>query len=457
MNIKDVINEEQIRYILNNAVNPAQEQVLNVLNKALLKKGLNLEETAILINTDSKELSDKIFECALKIKNEIYGERLVLFAPLYVSNYCINSCDYCGFNKNNPTDRKKLSLDEVRQQTELLIKMGHKRLLLEFGEDPNMCPIDYVVDVIKTIYKTKVGNGEIRRVNVNISATSVEDYKKLKSAGIGTYQLFQETYHRETYEKYHHGPKSNYERQLFAHDRAFKAGLDDLGLGVLFGLYDWKFEILALISHSLYLDKKYGIGPHTISIPRIRPTGNFNINTPYKVSDSDLLKIIAILRIAVPYTGMIISTRETPEIRSKAFKLGISQTSAGSRTAPGAYGNGEKKGQFQINDLRTADQVIESILKQGLLPSYCTACYRKGRTGHAFMDLAKPGDIHTLCLPNAILTFKEYIEDYASEDVKHMGGKVIQKYLDQIENEQLKKQTVKKVCEIENGQRDLFF
>lgn len=452
-----LLDEEKIFEILEETSNPSPTQVLDVLNKANQKKGLSLTDVGILVNTKDQDLVEKMFQCASRIKQDIYGERLVLFAPLYVSNYCVNDCDYCGFHRRNPMPRKKLTLDEVRQQVEILVGMGHKRLLLEFGEDPIENPIDYVVSVIQTIYRTKVGNGEIRRVNVNIAATNTDDYRKLKKAGIGTYQLFQETYHRETYKKYHHGPKADYERQLFAHCRAFEAGIDDVGLGVLFGLYDWRFEVLALVSHSQYLEKTYGVGPHTISVPRVKPADTVDLKLPYEVGEDELLRIIAILRMAVPYTGMIISTRESPQIRAKAFSIGISQTSAGSRTSPGGYGNGDRPGQFYLSDHRTVNEVVESILQQGLLPSYCTACYRKGRTGSTFMDLAKPGDIHNLCRPNAILTFKEYLEDYASNRVKELGDGIIKIYLDQISNEDLRQETIRRLSRIEAGERDLFF
>jgi 2-iminoacetate synthase len=329
--------------------------------------------------------------------------------------------------------------------------------LVEFGEDPINNPIDYAVEVIKTIYQTKSGKGEIRRVNVNLAATTVDNYRKLKEVGIGTYQLFQETYHKDTYEKMHRGPKADYQRQLSAHDLAFQAGLDDLGLGVLFGLYDYKFEVLALVSHAQYLDKTYGVGPHTFSVPRWRPAETVAINPKHQVSEDKLLKIIAILRLAVPYTGMIISTRERPEVRAKAFEIGISQTSAASKTAPGGYSHNEPVKQFETFDQRTLDDVLKSILKQGLLPSFCTACYRQGRTGHVFMELAKPGNIHNLCRPNAILTFKEYLEDYASPEVKESGQKIINQYFNQIDDKQAQQETKVRLQRIENGERDLYF
>ena len=457
-NIKDVIDENKIWRILKETENDYSEEIVEkILNKALKRKGLSLKEVGYLLHTEKPELIERMFATSGRIKNEIYGERLVFFAPLYVSNFCVNDCDYCGFHRRNPTQRKKLSLEEVKEQVKILVAMGHKRLLLEFGEHPIINPIDYMVDVIKTIYDTKLGNGEIRRVNVNIAATSVENYRKLKAAGIGTYQLFQETYHQETYKKLHHGPKADYERQLFAHDRAMEAGIDDVGLGVLYGLFDYKFDTLALISHSQYLDNKYNVGPHTISVPRFQPAPTVDLNLPHKVSEEQLLKIISILRMAVPYTGMIISTREKPEIRAKAFQIGISQTSAASMASPGGYGKEEALEQFSLQDHRSVDEAVKSILQQGLLPSFCTACYRSGRTGEIIMKLLKPGKIQNLCRPNAILTFKEYLEDYASEQVKKLGLKIIDHYLEKIPSSNIKKETKSRLKRIEKGERDLYF
>lgn len=455
--ISDIIDEKKISAILKKTKSSSQSVIFKIIDKALKKKGLSLEEIGYLLNTDNPLLMKKIFEAAHKIKKDIYGERLVLFAPLYISNFCVNDCEYCGFHRRNPMLRKKLTLKEVREQTKILIDMGHKRLLLEFGEHPVENPIDYVVDVIKTIYNTKHKKGEIRRVNVNIAATSTENYRKLKKAGIGTYQLFQETYHRDTYAKMHKGPKENFERQLFAHDRAFEAGIDDVGLGVLFGLYDYKFEVLSLVSHAQYLDRKFNVGPHTFSVPRFQPAPTVDIDLPYYVTENDLLKIIAILRLSIPYTGMIISTRERPEIRAKAFKIGISQTSAGSKTSLGGYGKKGGAEQFTLADHRSLDENVKGILEQGLLPSFCTACYRKGRTGKIFMNLAKPGNIHRLCRPNAILTFKEYLEDYASPEVALLGEKIISRYLDKISDTSRREETIKKLERIERGERDLYF
>lgn len=445
-----------IEQLIEETRNPTSEQIDIILNKASKMKGIGLKEAAMLMNADEK-YTEKMFETAWKIKKEIYGERLVLFAPLYVSNYCINDCEYCGFHARNKCKRKKLTLKEVEEQTRILINMGHKRLLLEFGEHPIESPIEYVIDVIKTIYSVKEGNGDIRRVNVNIAATSVEDYRKLKEIGIGTYQLFQETYHRPTYKKLHKGPKADFDRQLKAHDRAFEAGIDDIGLGVLYGLYDWKFDTLAMLSHAFYLDKKYGVGPHTFSVPRLQPAPTVEDKWPHAVSSDELLKIIAILRMAVPYTGMIISTRETPETRQKAFEIGISQTSAASCTSPGGYGKEKALNQFKTSDERTVDEIIEDIMDKGLLPSFCTACYRTGRTGSDFMDIAKPGEIHNFCRPNAILTLKEYLEDYAKDRTKAKGLKIIDKYVEKIPSKDIKKQTIEKLVQIEKGRRDLYF
>jgi 2-iminoacetate synthase len=454
---KDIVNERKINNILKKTKNPSKNEILKILDKALEKKGLELEEIGYLLHVEDPDLLKKMFESAHQIKKEIYGERLVFFAPFYASSYCVNDCEYCGFHCRNSAPRKKLTLEEVEEQVKILVDMGHKRLLVEFGEHPVENPIEYVVDVIKTIYNTKTDCGEIRRANVNIAATTVENYKKLKEVGIGTYQLFQETYHQDTYKKLHKGPKADFKRQLFAHDRAFEAGIDDVGLGVLFGLYDYKFEVLSLVSHAQYLDCKFNVGPHTFSVPRFQPAETVDMDLPYRVSEDELLKIIAILRLSVPYTGMIISTRERPEIRAKAFKIGISQTSAASKASPGGYGKDDSLEQFSLADHRSLDEVIENILEQNLLPSFCTACYRRGRTGEKFMNLAKPGEIHHLCRPNAILTFKEYLEDYASPQVKKLGAKIIDKYMKKISDKDRRRETSLRLTKIEKGERDLYF
>ncbi len=459
------VEEKEILEILSKASENKNINLEAILEKALAKNGLNLNEVAFLLNLDHQPDLERIFSTAAKIKQEIYGNRLVLFAPLYVSDFCVNNCRYCAFHVQNKAPRKRLALEEVAQQVKILEDMGHKRLLLEFGEDPINNPIDYVVDVINTIYKTKSGKGEIRRVNVNIAATATEDYKKLKSAGIGTYQLFQETYHRGTYEKIHQGPKADYERQITAHERAFAAGLDDFGLGVLFGLYDFKFEVLSLIAHAQYLDKKLGVGPHTISVPRFNRALTVSFNPEFRVSDADFLKIIAIIRLAVPYTGMIISTRETPEIRRRAFQIGISQTSAASKTSPGGYKkytaekdtaeNGELE-QFNLHDHRRLDEVVADICQLGYLPSFCTACYRSKRTGARFMALAKTGKIHELCQPNALMTFQEYLLDYGSKKTRFIGEELIKKEIEKMDNQNVKGNLIAGLQRIKAGERDIY-
>ena len=453
-----MIDEHKIGSILKKTKNPSKKVLVDALNKAHDKKGLNLEEIGFLLNSTFPEIHKELFKTAAQVKDEIYGERIVFFAPLYVSDYCVNNCLYCNFhNENNGLKRKKLSLLEVRTQTEFLIAMGHKRLLLEFGEDPTNNDIDYVVSVIEKIYSVKREKGNIRRLNVNIAATTVENYRKLKSANIGTYQLFQETYHRQTYEKMHCGPKADYGRQLSAHIRAFEAGLDDLGLGVLFGLYDWKFEVLALIQHAQYLENALGVGPHTISVPRFCPAPSVRYKPEYTVSDEDFLKLIAIIRLAVPYTGMIISTRETPEIRKQAFKIGISQASAASVASPGGYGNTAKNdAQFELQDERPLAEVIKAVVEDNMLPSFCTACYRRGRTGEAFMELSKPGEIHTFCRSNGLLTFAEYLEDFGNGLYKK-GYEIIELYLSQIKDEGLRRKTQERLIQIKQGQRDIYF
>jgi len=451
-----MIDEKKIRSILDSASAPADQRLDEILARAMQKKGLSLEEAAELLRISEGKQLEKLFRAAGKVKEEIYGNRLVLFAPLYLSDYCVNDCEYCGFHRRNTgLIRKKLTMEEIREQTELIIRMGHKRILIEAGEHPDNS-IDYVCDAIRTIYDTKIGNGEIRRVNVNIAATTVEDYRKLKEIGIGTYQLFQETYHRETYEKLHKGPKADYQRQFTAYERAFKAGIDDYGIGVLFGLYDYRFEVLSLLAHAKYLDEKCRVGPHTISVPRFKPAPSVDYSPESPVSDSDFLKLIAVIRLSVPYTGMIISTREPSEIRAKAFEIGISQTSAASKTSPGGYSTKENK-QFELSDQRPVDEVLQSMCKQGMLPSFCTACYRSKRTGETFMKLAKTGNIHFLCHPNALLTFKEFLMDYASPEMKELGERTIGRELERVEDAQRREETRRRLKRIEEGERDLFF
>jgi len=453
------IEENKLHAILGNTANPSASAVAGILEKGRRLEGLSPEEAFLLINTVDQDAAKAIVETASYIKNAIYGDRLVFFAPFYLSNYCVNYCDYCGFHASNKSPRKKLTMDEIREQAGFLIDMGHKRLLLELGEDPDNNSIDYLLEAIDAIYSVKSGKGGIRRVNVNIAATTVENYKLLKSKGIGTYQLFQETYHRETYEAIHKGPKSSYERQLNAMNNAFEAGIDDVGLGALFGLYDWRFEALALITHARFLANTFGVGPHTISVPRFRPASTVEMPPAHPVSDDDFLRLIAILRIAIPYTGIIITTRERPEIRGIAFRTGVTQASAASSTAPGGFGNKRPKEsqQFELADKRTLDEIAVSVMNQGFTPSFCTACYRKSRTGNAFMDLAKPGDIKEFCQPNSILTLMEYLEDNASLESRAIGLDMIKKSLAEIDNGTIRKRTEERLERIKHGERDLYF
>ena len=457
-----VIDEGRIQRNLEAGRGKSREEVLACLKKAGEAQGLEPEEAAALLQVEDPDLRGEVFQAARGVKMKIYGKRLVLFAPLYLSNYCVNNCRYCGFRRDNRSiPRKRLSPEEIRNQVQELENLGHKRLLIECGES-SLADMDYVEEAIATIYGTKSANGEIRRVNVNIAATTVDHYRRLKAARIGTYQLFQESYHRATYEALHEGPKRDYERQILALDRAQEAGIDDVGLGVLFGLYDHKFEVLALLYHARHLEETFGVGPHTISVPRFRPAPGVDFRLSHPVSDEEFKKLVAVLRLSVPYTGMIISTRESAELRAEAFSLGISQASAGSRTSPGGYGakggeEGEVSAQFQTADHRSPDEVIRSICELGYLPSFCTACYRRGRTGKGFMDMAKPGDIQHLCGPNAVLTFKEYLLDYATEETRQVGEETLAHHLEDISTPGLKEKTRGRIQEMEKGKRDLYF
>ncbi|TYP57414.1 2-iminoacetate synthase [Thermosediminibacter litoriperuensis] len=461
----DFIDDEAITRALEAGKRVSREGIKDILKKAGEAKGLDLEDVAALLHCDDDELLEEMYVTSREIKDRIYGNRIVIFAPLYYSDYCVNNCRYCGYRRDNRTQRRRLTMEEVRREVEILEDMGHKRLALEAGEDPVNCPIEYTLEVIRTVYDTRLKNGSIRRVNVNIAATTVENYRKLKEAGIGTYILFQETYHRPTY-KYMHpsGPKSDYDYHTTAMDRAMAGGIDDVGLGVLFGLYDYKYEVLALLQHARHLEENYGVGPHTISFPRIRPALGVSVKDfPYLVSDREFKKIVAIVRLAVPYTGMILSTRERPDFREEVISVGISQISAGSCTGVGGYydeisrRNQGSHAQFQVEDHRTPNEVLLSLCEQGYLPSYCTACYRSGRTGDRFMQLAKSGNIHNCCQPNAILTFKEFLMDYADPQLKELGEKVIKKSLEDIPNPTVKQKTLDRLARIEQGDRDLFF
>jgi len=435
------IDETRIQTLLDVAQDCGSAHVRSVLAKARELNGLHESDVAVLMAMNDPTLIEELYETGKYIKDEIYGSRLVLFAPLYISNFCANECSYCAFRcKNKLINRRALTQDEIAQEVRTLIDQGHKRLLVVAGEAyPEGQGLDYVLDAVHTVYATKHGKGEIRRVNVNIAPLSVADFKRLKAADIGTYQIFQETYHRDTYRSVHTiGKKTDYDWRVNAPSRAMEAGIDDIGIGPLFGLYDWKFEVLALMQHIRHLENRYGVGPHTLSMPRIEPATGSNMSEapPFQVTDADFKKIIAILRLAVPYTGMILSTRENAQMRRHAFDMGISQISAGSRTNPGGYselgdGDGQHKseerdGQFSLGDHRPLDEVVRDVASMGYIPSMCTACYRVGRTGADFMDLAKPGIIKYHCGPNALASFCEYLTDYASAETRVVGHQLVE-------------------------------
>lgn len=432
-----------------------------ILAKAALRKGLSHREAAVLLECDIPEKNELIFALAKEIKQEFYGNRIVMFAPLYLSNYCVNGCLYCPYHyKNKHIARKKLTQEEIVKEVVALQDMGHKRLALEAGEDPVNNPIEYILDCIKTIYSIKHKNGAIRRVNVNIAATTVENYRKLKEAGIGTYILFQETYHKENYEMLHPtGPKHNYAYHTEAMDRAMDGGIDDVGLGVLFGLNLYRYDFVGLLMHAEHLEAAKGVGPHTISVPRVCKADDIDPEAfDNGIDDDTFAKIVACIRISVPYTGMIISTRESPKCRERVLQLGISQISGGSRTSVGGYAEEEPEeensAQFDVSDRRTLDQVVNWLMKLGHIPSFCTACYREGRTGDRFMSLVKSGQIANCCQPNALMTLKEYLEDYASEETKKNGEALIAKEINNIPKEKVKALVEKHLIEIEQGQRD---
>ncbi len=453
------INDGYIKELLQLGKKASDEEIERILSKAEGFSGLTHSEVAALLFADKPKQLERIFAVAGKIKEEIYGNRIVMFAPLYISDYCVNKCVYCGFRCDNKFERKRLTMDEIKDEVRILEEMGHKRLALEVGEDPVHCDMDYIMEAIRTIYDMKFSNGEIRRVNVNVASTTVENYKRLKDIGIGTYILFQETYHRPTYEKMHlAGPKRDYDYHLSAFDRANQAGIDDVGGGVLFGLADPYYEILGLMLHNEHLENTYGAGFNTISVPRLcKADGADESVLNHPVDDELFLKLVAIIRIAVPYTGMIISTRESQEMRKQLIKIGISQVSAGSSVDVGGYSVREKGGaQFEVADSRSAPEIIDWLLEENLIPSFCTACYRMGRTGDRFMSLAKSGNIKNVCLPNALMTLKEYSTDYGSNDFKQKVDKVIENSVQTIDNEKIKQLTIKNIAAIEQGERDLY-
>lgn len=462
----EFINEALITSLIEDKTLNDETFQKRTIEKAMNGKGLELNESAALLNIEKPELLDELFHSAKKVKERIYGNRLVLFAPLYLTNACVNNCLYCAFRKDNKElKRRTLTLDEIQQEAEMLIEQGQKRLLLVCGEHPKAATLDFVGEAIDRIYSINHNGNNIRRVNINIAPLTTEDFRTLKSFEIGTYQIFQETYHYETYQVMHpSGPKKDYAWRLHAPERAFEAGIDDLGIGALFGLTDYRFETLALLMHADYLDKTLGVGPHTISIPRLEPAFNAPaaLQPPYAVDDSAFKKLVAVIRLAVPYTGLILSTRERPELRQDLFTVGISQISAGSRTSPGSYKESEESlddhelAQFQLGDHRSLDDVVRSCCELGYLPSFCTACYRSGRTGDRFMDLAKSGKIGAICGPNALVTFKEYLIDYASEETKAQGEKALEQHINLLPPN-LQKTTREMIAELEKGNRDVYF
>lgn len=463
---EEFINHEEILSTLAYADEHKHDKALitEILAKAKLEKGLSHREASVLLACDIPELNEEIFALAKKIKDDFYGDRIVLFAPLYLSNYCVNGCVYCPYHaKNKHIARKKLTQEDIKREVIALQDMGHKRLALETGEDPVNNPIEYVLESIKTIYSIKHKNGAIRRVNVNIAATTVANYRKLKEAGIGTYILFQETYHKESYEQLHPtGPKHNYAYHTEAMDRAMEGGIDDVGCGVLFGLEKYRYEFAGLLMHAEHLEARFGVGPHTISVPRIRRADDIDPSTFNNgIDDDTFAKIVACIRIAVPYTGMIVSTRESQACREKVLQLGISQISGGSRTSVGGYAEKEapeeNSSQFDVSDNRSLDEVVNWLIKLGFVPSFCTACYREGRTGDRFMSLCKSGQISNCCLPNALMTLKEYLCDYASDDTKQVGDKLIHEQLNQIKSDKVRDIVTKQLHLIAEGQRDFRF
>lgn len=465
---EEFIDNEEVLASLEFAQNNKNNVQLieKILDKAKLGKGLTHREAAVLLECDIEEKNQEIFNLAKKIKQDYYGNRIVLFAPLYLSNYCVNGCVYCPYHaKNKHIPRKKMTQEEIREEVIALQDMGHKRLAIETGEDPVNNPIEYILESLKTIYSVHHKNGAIRRANVNIAATTVENYRKLKEAGIGTYILFQETYNKKAYETLHPtGPKHNYAYHTEAMDRAMQGGIDDVGLGVLFGLELYKYEFSALLMHAEHLEAVYGVGPHTISVPRIRHADDINPDEfDNGIDDDTFAKIVACIRIAVPYTGMIISTRESAECRKRVLELGVSQISGGSKTSVGGYANpevekeDEKTAQFDVSDRRSLDEVVKWLMELGYLPSFCTACYRAGRVGDRFMSICKQQQIHNFCHPNAIMTLAEYLEDYAKPDTKKVGEELMKKELQTINDDKIKSMTEKYLEKIKSGERDFRF
>lgn len=458
------IDDEKLQYLVSNTKEDLP-RARELFKKALNKEALSVEETAVLLAIESEEGLKELFEAARELKRMVYGNRIVLFAPLYVGNSCVNNCKYCGFRRDaKGIVRKTLTQPELVAEIENLEKYGHKRLILVFGESPVYTP-EFIAESVRTCYKVKVGNGEIRRVNINAAPLDVEGYRIVKEAGIGTFQVFQETYHKETYSKYHPSGdiKGDYMWRLNAMDRAFKGGIDDMGIGALFGLYNWKYEVLGLVSHALHLQKTCGVGPHTISFPRIKPAADMNLELPYEVNDDEFKRIVAVLRLAVPYTGLIMTARESSAIRNEVIEFGVSQIDAGTKLEIGGYQNQKggqqdiNKEQFVIGDTRELDDIMHWLLTEGYIPSFCTACYRMGRTGEHFMEFAIPGFIKRFCTPNAMITLAEYLEDYSSDKTKEAGYALIAKELEKMPESAQKQKIIANLEAVKQGTRDLRF
>jgi 2-iminoacetate synthase len=460
--MKPFIDAQEIWNTIENA-KPDKTRVRDIIQKSLDKNRLSLAETAVLINSHDLDLVEEIKEGAKQLKEKVYGKRIVLFAPLYISNYCTNDCSYCGFRTSNKDQvRNSLTTEQLIKEVEMLEDTGQKRLILVYGEHPKY-GAQFIHDSVLTVYKVKKGNGEIRRVNINAAPMKIEEFRLIKEAGIGTYQVFQETYHQETYSKLHpSGPKRDYNWRLTSLDRAQEAGIDDVGIGALLGLYDWRFEVLGLIRHVNHFEAAYNVGPHTISFPRLQNASNLNINKDYFVSNFDFTKLIAILRLAVPYTGLILTAREPAAIRDEILQFGVSQIDGGTKIEISGYTKKEAeqdihKEQFQINDDRPLNTVIDELINNGFIPSFCTSCYRLGRTGEHFMEFSVPGFIKNYCQPNAILTLAEYLEDYAPADTKVKGYRLIEDELLKFDRQGFKDKLVEKLALIKNGKRDLYF
>ena len=460
----DFIDEDLINGLLAGK-RPDTARVRDVIAKSLAKQALSVQETAELLLADTPELNEEIFEAARQLKKNVYGNRIVLFAPLYIGNKCVNDCSYCAFKRSNTLAvRRTLNQEEIRQQVEALENKGHKRLILVFGEH-QAYDAEFIAKSVRTVYETKVGHGEIRRVNINAAPLDHEGYATVKAAGIGTYQIFHETYHHETYARFHPADtrKGNYLYRLDGLSRAFEAGCDDVGLGVLFGLYDWKFEVLSLVTHALYLQERYNVGPHTISFPRLRPAAGVRLDEKYLVSDDDFKRIIAILRLAVPYTGLILTARENAALRRECMSFGVSQIDAGSRIELGGYteaGDAQvmEREQFQLGDVRSLDEVMRELMTDGYVPSFCTSCYRVGRTGEHFMEFSIPGFIKEFCTPNALLTLQEYLVDYATPETREIGERLIEEELSLLPEGDVKSMVDKRLGEIKTeGKHDQYF